>query len=604
MSALAPVSSSSNLLSARSLTSSAPATESARPVSAPTDSVSVSAPPPDEVTDPGAGAQGAHLDGERRSIPPEAEVTVDPDTGATVSTFEEDGDTYRVEERWDDEGYVSVTTYEQDGVVYTETIERDGEGWTEEHQAQTGEVVAVTTTTCTFVEGDFEQYYDGNMPIEVAEGERGQTRELVTTMTVSEPDGQGGTTTTELSRATTYEQQIYSLQEGDLLRDQANPIRLWEDDETGPIDESASGQFVSVTTVESQGETLVTVGAENRAVWVDPEGTPRSMRIGFFETQDAEGQPLFWTTTEDIRGFPEITHRLAEMNLVAKGVPDLTGEIGQPADYRRTSVESNAGPTMTVEEFGAVNGQEGTVVRSVMQNGYDVGVSLHRPDGASQTWIPGTGLSLVEHPDGRLDVMYGDEKLEVGPDGHVVLHDEELGTVELGSIELLEGETLFQALFRELATARTAADLPGVWAKLPDSWQGRLNGIGGALAVYALLQRDTYRSLDATTTSLGSLLGELAALTERVPALNRGVGAFTASRLLGGAGAALTGVAAAYALHEGDYRGAAVNGIAAVGSVVALFNPLAGALIIGGSILADIVWGLLEEGVPTTPVLV
>ncbi|MCE7869007.1 hypothetical protein DYH09_01380 [bacterium CPR1] len=82
------------------------------------------------------------------------------------------------------------------------------------------------------------------------------------------------------------------------------------------------------------------------------------------------------------------------------------------------------------------------------------------------------------------------------------------------------------------------------------------------------------------------------------------MGVLTASRLLGGAGAVLTGVAAANALHEGDYRGAAVNGAAAVGAVVALFNPLAGALIICGSIVVDIVWSLLEEGTPTTPVLI
>ncbi len=604
MSALAPVSPSISLTSARKLTSSPPATGAAAPSSATVDNASISAPPPDEVTDLGAGAQGAHLDGERQGIPAQAEVTVDPNTGATVSTFQEEGVTYRVEERWDGESYLSVTTYEQDGVLYTETIHRDPEGWTEEHRAQTGDVVAITSTTCTYVEGDFEDYYDGNMPVQAADGERGQTRELVTTMTVSEPDGQGGTVTTELGRATTYVQQIDSVEPGGLLRGGANPVPVLVNEETGPLNEEASGQFVSVTTMESQGQTTVTVGAENRAVWISADGTPRSIRISLFETQDGEGQPLFTTRTDDVRGFPSLTWFMAETNLGGEGMPNLMGEIGEPADYRSTSVQDESGSTTTVEEFGALNGQPGSVVRSVDQNGHSVGISLHRPDGSSQTWVPGTGMSIVEQADGKIDVLYGEERITVSPDGRVIVQGEEVGTLELGNIEIQEGETPVQALFRELGTVRSSADLPGIWANLPDRWQGRLNGFGGALAVYALMQRDTYRSLEATASSLGSLLGELAAMTERFPTLNRGVGAFTASRLLGGVGAALTGVAAAYDLYQGDYRGAALNGAAAVGAVVVLFNPVAGALIIGGAILTDFVWSLFEEGVPTTPVLI
>lgn len=541
--------------------SAAPASDRREP-----DSVEISSSTPDEVPDVSAPAQSAHLDGEHRTIPQDATTAVDPNTGAVTYTFEEDGVAYTMTERTEGDTTTWVTTYAVDGTQYTETLVRDPDGWSEQQVAQNGDTTTTTTTECEIVPGNVEDYLPedtGFDPIDVQSGQRGPTRQLSTSVTVTEADG----TTTEVASAVTYEQQIRSASEGSVPISPERGVSFDFAPAEGTLDESASGQFLSVTTSTVGDQATTTVGIENRAVWTAPDGTRGTLRLSEAETYLADGETTLTRTTE-ARGMDQFTlDRLGQVDweLAQLLAPELAGTDG---DYRSVTTEGPDGQSVTVEEFGDLDG-DGTLIRSVSTNGLPQAVSLHR-GGASQTWIPGTDTSIVEQADGTLTLLSGGEQMQVTRDGWVVVDGE-----PAYQLQPQEGESLTDALTRELGALRTGVDATGLIKALPETWQKRLAGLGAALAVHALLQGETWHSLDAAATSLGSLLSETGALLENVQGKLA-----VASKALGILGAAFMGGAAGYALYNRQWETAAVDGAMAIGMAIGVFNPLAGLAIV------------------------
>ncbi|GMU51817.1 MAG: hypothetical protein AMXMBFR33_09630 [Candidatus Xenobia bacterium] len=560
-------------------------TQSADPVD--TVQLSTPPPPPDESGDVSAGAQGIHLDGEHRGVPPDASSTVDPNTGATVYAFEDEGVAYTMEHQLDG---TWVTTYERDGVLYTETLTRtpDG-GWTEEQVVQSGDVVTTTTTTSQGVEGDVEQYLpEGTSmpPDQVREGERGETRELTTTMTVTSPEG-----TTLVGTATTYEQQVFTAT-GDTVpvSPPEYPLDL---DVEGDLSEEESGQFLSVTVATSGDQTVTTVGTEDRAVWNDG-GT---LRTGHFYTMDGD-QVLVATHTVEAVGLEEETFLDLQVLLRWNTVPELEGELeGTDRGYRSTTTTTRDGGEVKVEEYGDLEG-DGTAVRALSLNGHLAATSLNRTrngEVTTQSWFPGSDVSIVERPDGTATLMVGEETLEVDAQGMVWIDGK-----PYEAVKLLPGETAADALFREMQNLRTMGDAAALAHFLPPAWRARLFGLGAGVALHSLLQSSTWHSLDSTVTALGSMLGESGALAETL-----GTGRVAAvGKVLGVLGAVFFAGAAGYELSQGDYESAAVNGAVAVGMTVGVFNPLAGAAIVGAAMGYTILRDLLEDDPEPPPVVI
>jgi hypothetical protein len=96
------------------------------------------------------------------------------------------------------------------------------------------------------------------------------------------------------------------------------------------------------------------------------------------------------------------------------------------------------------------------------------------------------------------------------------------------------------------------------------------------------------------------MLGESGALAETL-----GTGRVAAvGKVLGVLGAVFFAGAAGYELSQGDYESAAVNGAVAVGMTVGVFNPLAGAAIVGAAMGYTILRDLLEDDPEPPPVVI